>query len=119
MSTTTYSAYDPAPYYLRYNNQPSSTYYSYYLFSPFFDFMQMPVPNIADTSHAIYLQYWSSIFESPILKAGLLFLVSNTIVFGLLAVYFIFTWLKSDGFTGFEWNLDPKNIDAVTTAMTW
>ena len=117
--TTTYSTYDPAQYYLRYNNQPTSTYYSYYIFNQFFDAMDMPIPNIFDFTHSQYLQYWSSIFESPILKASLLFLVSNTIFIGLLCVYFLFSWLKSDGFVGFEYNFLPEYQDDAVLPITW
>ena len=115
----TYSDYDPAQFYLKYNNQPTSTYYTYYIFNTFFDKMGYPLPNMFDFTHAITLQYWSSIFESPLLKAGLLFSISNTTICSILLVYFIFTWLKNSGFEGFEYNNDPKNIDTIIAPMSW
>ena len=66
-----------------------------------------------------YLQFWSSIFESPILKSLFLLTIVGSFVTILLTVFFTFSWLKSDGFEGFEYSFDPKNKDAKTTAMTW
>ena len=51
MSTITYSDYDPAQWYLKYNNQPDSTFYSYYVFNEFFDRAGYPIPNILDFTH--------------------------------------------------------------------
>ena len=117
--SSTYSDYDPAQYYLKYNNQPTSTFYTYFVFNTFFDTMGYPLPNVFNFDNIFYLQYWSAIFESPLLKAGLLFSISSTCISGLMLIYFIFTWLKNSGFEGFDYNKDPKNNDETIAAISW
>ena len=47
MSAATYNPYNPAPWYLKYNNDPTSTYYTYYKFYKFFDDAGMPIPDLS------------------------------------------------------------------------
>ena len=51
-----YNPYDPAPWYLKYNNDPTSTYYTYYIFNKFFDDMGMPLPNLEE--YVNHMQYF-------------------------------------------------------------
>ena len=109
-----YSDYDPSPWYLKYNNQPDSPFYYYFIYNQFFDQMGYPLPNIADYTHAGTLQYWSAIFESPLVKAGFFFSVSNTIFMAILLIFFVFSELKANGFEGYAYSKDPANIDMNT-----
>ena len=121
LSTTyLFSQYDPAQFYLNYT--PTSKFYDntvFYSYNDFFDKIGYPVPNILNFGNAIYLQYWSALFEHPWLKSALLFSVFLTVIslFGL--VYFTMTYLKHTGFEGFDWNKKPANIDSTDPVMSW
>ena len=122
MSTTSnYNAFDPAQYYLRYNNLPDSTYYNYFFFNPFFDSAGLPIPAFWNWSNAQYLEYWSAMFDSPLVRATLLFFISNTVISFLGCWYFLYTWLKNSGFEGFEYSqlAQNKDPDGITQKMEW
>ena len=113
------SYYDPTPWYLKYDNVPDSIYKSYFYFDKTMNSFGLPVPNIGEISHIVYLEYWSAIFESPMIKAALLFFVSNSVFSLLIGIFFFLSYLKGEGFEGFEWNLMDKNKDETVSAMTW
>ena len=113
-----YSYYDPTPWYLKYDNIPDSIYKSYFLFDKTMNSFNLPIPNISEPTHLIYLEYWSALFESPMIKAALLFFTSNLVFSVLVAVAFFFSYLKGEGFEGFDWNKLPKNKETVIP-MKW
>ena len=113
------SYYDPTPWYLKYDNIPDAVYKSYFYFDKTMNSFGLPIPNVGEITHIIYLEYWSAIFESPMIKAALLFFVSNAVFCFLIAVFLFLSYLKGEGFEGFEWNMLDKNKDAVTKAMQW
>ena len=118
-TTYLYSDYDPAKYYTNYD--PSSDFYlqtDIYKDIPVLDSLGYPIPNAFNFDNINYLQYWSAIFDFPLIKAGLLFSVFATVIGALACIIFVFNWMKNDGFAGFDWNSDPHNIDAYEP-MQW
>ena len=69
--------------------------------------------------NALYLQYWSAIFENPWVKSTLLLSLFMTVLSLFGSVYFCWTYLKKEGFEGFDWNTEPHNIDQTYKPMEW
>ena len=121
---TTAAEWNPAYYYLI-NRFNSLAYYSsydgankYFLYNLELNDLAWPIPNIADTTHEGFFEYWSSIFEWPPLRALSLFSLFAIIPCSLLLIYFIDTWMKDAGSAGFAYVNDAANRDDLTT-MSW
>ena len=115
-----YSDYDIGRFYSEYS--PSTLFYKaagdFYTYNEFLDNLGYPVPNLFKAENYKYLEQYSCVLETPIVRAGLLFSVFMTVVGGLALIYFMFSYMKSEGYAGFEWNFDSHNIEPFEP-MKW
>ena len=114
-----FSYYDPTPWYLRYDNLKSSEYYDYFVFNKLFNSARLPIPAFWEIKHIVYLQYWSALLESPWIKASLLFMTANTMFTILATIFFFESWLKGEGFEGWDFNTYAKNKDSVVAGVNF